>query len=223
MNSDQSEPPATGPRLISPRRKLFLILFFLWFATLGIHVGWYTESVITERQVLSIEPGVTLTIRTTMHPGTERSIGIPYFLLLSKESLPRSLTVVIDAQGLEHDSQVSIERIMATQDSPESPQVFEDISLPVKDALGAKLIQRGSSVSGYQSPHSLTDPVTRLSHTLANAITSEGVVYLEFFVSTKNGDQKAKSSPPQPVKFSIQQRQNFCIVLGWQSLLYSQL
>lgn len=223
MNSDQSEPPATGPRLISPRSKLFLILFFLWFVTLGIHVGWYTDSVITERQVLSIEPGVTLTIRTTMHPGTERSIGIPYFLLLSKESLPRSLTVVIDVQGLEHESQVSIERIMATQDSPQTKQLFEAISLTVKDGLETKRPQRENAKSGPQSAHRLTDPVTRLSHTLANAITSEGVVYLEFFVSTKTGDQKAKSSPPQPVKFSIQQRQNFCIVLGWQSLLYSQL
>lgn len=223
MNSDQSEPAAIGPRMIRRRGNRLRLFFILWFSTLGIHIGWYTDSVMTERCVLSFEPGVTLTIRAYGHPGAESSLGIPYCLLLSKESLPRSLSVVIDVQGLDHDGQVRIERIVATQDSPKTRHLFEAAILPVKDGLEEKFAQKESVAPGSQSAQNLTAPVTRLSHTLANSITSEGVVSLEFFVSTKNGDPETKSSPPQPVTLWIQQRQEFCVVLGWQALFYSQL
>jgi hypothetical protein len=186
-------------------------------------VGWHTDSTISESRELKLDENITITIRAYGNPGEEKSYGLPYCLLFVYDSLPRSITLVIDVRGLDRDDYVKVERIIATQDSPFTRHTLGTVILPLKNGSKNQLSQTDGLGSVPKATSDLHDSVYRLSHNLTHSITGEGHVDLDFSVSTNRGSDKTEASIPHPIKLTIQQKQNFYIVFGWQSLLYSEL
>lgn len=172
-------------------------LLLIWILTLGLHIQTSVQTSSPTSKRVELGPDYSVEIKSFINTGRVRTIGIPYFLHLKYDTLPRSVNVVIELHGFKDDSKV----FMKVLDRHTNQAVRHE------HKAGTETILKKFSLadeSGY-----------RYGCNLPDVIDSDGELPLFVILSVVEDGAELRS---EIVEIQISQKQAVRFALGWQIL-----